>query len=253
MIYFFREASKMAKKIWISKYKKGEPYSYTLGPFPTMELLRKKPELAQRLVLHPDFQAGAEFEVAARDAGVPAVWDAVTLSRIAEKEICLAAAQFAVRDGELNAGAPHVVLVNLSDMGNVGTILRTLLGLGIRDCALIEPCADVFHPRCVRASMGALFSMNLRRYPDFDSYRAAFPDHALFPFMLDSSKDLLEVTPPGDRPFALVFGNESHGLPAEFAAMGQSVRIPQTEDVDSLNVAVAAAIGTFHFLHTGSR
>ncbi len=239
----------MAKKIWISKYKKGEGSSYALGPFPTMELIRKKPEYAEKVVLHPDFKAGAEFEEAAHAAGIPVMWDSATLDRIAEKEICLAAAQFRVFRETLSPETPHVVLVQLSDMGNVGTILRTLLGLGIRDCALIEPCADLFHPRCIRASMGALFSMRVRRYPDFASYRSEFPEHALFPFMLDSSVSLLDAKAPQDRPFSLLFGNESHGLDSEYASLGQCVRIPQTKDVDSLNVAVAAAIGTFHFLH----
>jgi len=243
----------MAKKIWIPKYKKGEEYSYTLGPFPTMELLKKRPELVQMLVLHPDFKAGESFAEAAGAAGIPCVTDRITLERIGEKDLCLAAAQFRVFDVELSSYHPHVVLVNLSDMGNVGTILRTLLGLGIRDCALIEPCADLFHPRCIRASMGALFSMRVKRYSCFEDYRKAFPNHYLFPFMLASSRNLMEVRPQKDHPFALVFGNESHGLPDEFADMGQSVRIPQTEDVDSLNVAVAAAIGTFHFLHSTDR
>jgi len=239
----------MAKKVWFTKYKKQEGYSYTLGPFPTMEAIQKKPEQVLRVVLHPDFKAGSEFEQAARSHGIEAVWDANTLDRVADKEICLAAAQFTPFDSELAADQPHVVLVNLSDMGNVGTILRTLLGLGIRDCAMIEPCADLFHPKCVRASMGAIFSMRVKRYTSFEKYRNEYPEHACFPFMLDSSAELNEVKAPQDRPFALLFGNEARGLDPEFAKIGQAVRIPQTPDVDSLNVAVATAIGTYHFLH----
>jgi TrmH family RNA methyltransferase len=52
-------------------------------------------------------------------------------------------------------------------------------------------------------------------------------------------------------PFTLVFGNEQTGLPAEFARMGQSVMIPQSEEIDSLNLAVAVSVGSYVFLHGG--
>ena len=48
-------------------------------------------------------------------------------------------------------------------------------------------------------------------------------------------------------PFALIMGNEGSGLPAEFAQMGQAVRIPHSHDIDSLNLSIAAAIGMYAF------
>ena len=50
---------------------------------------------------------------------------------------------------------------------------------------------------------------------------------------------------------SLVFGNEQTGLPAEFAQMGQSVMIPQSDEIDSLNLAVAVSVGSYVFLHGG--
>ena len=57
--------------------------------------------------------------------------------------------------------ANHVVLVNPGDMGNMGTIIRTMLGFNYSNLAIIKPGVDVFDPRVIRASMGALF--NTRR------------------------------------------------------------------------------------------
>ena len=132
--------------------------------------------------------------------------------------------------------------------GNVGTILRTALGFGVEDVALIRPCVDLFDPRVVRASMGSMFSLRLRVYDDFARYRADYPAHALYPFMLDGSCSLPEaLAGPVPERYVLVFGNEGSGLPGEFAGMGQPVRIPSNDRIDSLNLAVAAAIGIYGF------
>ena len=126
--------------------------------------------------------------------------------------------------------------------GNVGTVLRTALGLGYDNVALIEPCADIFSPEVVRASMGALFRLNVEVFKSIDEYRASFA-HNLYPFMLSASLPIDKVE--FASPFALVFGNEAHGLSEEFASLGQSVIIPCTDKVDSLNLSIAAAIGMY--------
>jgi len=239
----------MAKKIYIQKYKKDADTSYALGPFPAMELLKRRPQDALQLVMDPEFHGREEFAVLCRERSIPVVYDKNTLERLSEKDICLAAAEFKKFDTALDASSPHVLLVEPSDMGNVGTILRTLLGLGIKDIALVEPCADVFHPRCVRASMGAVFSVRTRKFAQIEEYLSEFRHRTLYPFLVDSSVSLEEVTPPDGKAWTLVFGNESRGLPDSFSRLGQPVRIPQTEDVDSLNLAVAVALGAYRFLH----
>jgi TrmH family RNA methyltransferase len=146
------------------------------------------------------------------------------------------------------------VLHHPSDCGNVGTILRTALGFGVEDVALIRPCVDVFDPRVVRASMGSLFQLRLRVYDDFADYQAEHPDRMLYPFMLDGSSSLPDVL-AGEvsAKWTLVFGNEGSGLPAEFARMGQPVRIPSNDRVDSLNLSIAAAIGIYGFTQKGNK
>jgi len=130
----------------------------------------------------------------------------------------------------------------------VGTILRTALGFGVEDVALIRPCVDVFDPRVVRASMGSMFQLRIRTYEDFAAYEAEPPARPLFPFMLAGSRSLPDVIAQGiPEKWTLVFGNEGSGLPAEFAHKGQPVRIPSNERIDSLNLSIAAAIGIYSF------
>ena len=143
----------------------------------------------------------------------------------------------------LRGHADHVVLVNPSDMGNLGTIIRTMAGFEVADLAIVRPGVDIFDPRVVRASMGAIFQLAFEYYDTFDEYRRAFPDHHLYPFMTGGRVVLRDVR--FERPFALVFGNESWGLPEEFLGVGTPVRIPHSPRIDSLSLPVAVGIGLY--------
>lgn len=226
-------------------------YSYTPGVFPSLELMRVKPEKAMRLLLSERAQGeGVEkLRQVCREHGVREEIADKALRRISGKDNCFAAVVFEKWQAELQSNGPHVVLHHPMDEGNLGTIQRTLLGLGIKDIAIIRPAADPFDPRVVRATMGALFSLRVKQYDSFESYRAEYPGHALYPFMLDGSVMLEEATSQVQTPYALVFGNEGSGLPPEFAQMGQAVRIPHSNEIDSLNLSIAVGIGAYAFVH----
>ena len=224
-------------------------YSYTPGVFPSLELMRVKPEKAMRLLLSERAQGeGVEkLRQVCREHGVREEIADKALRRISGKDNCFAAVVFEKWQAELQSNGPHVVLHHPMDEGNLGTIQRTLLGLGLKDIAVIRPAADAFDPRVVRATMGALFSLRLKQYDSFEAYRQEYPAHRLYPFMLDGSVMLEEAVQTVQQPYALVFGNEGSGLPPEFAKLGQPVRIPSNERIDSLNLSIAAAIGIYEF------
>ena len=236
----------------LSGYKPELDYSYAPGIFPSMECLLGRPEKVRRLLIH----SGAEGRegigkllALAGERGIRAEEADRALSRISGKENCYAAAVFSKFEDALDPEKPQVLLHQPGDAGNVGTILRTALGLGVEDVALVRPCADLFDPRTVRASMGSLFRLRVRVYDSFGEYRAKMGEREYYPFMLDASVPLQEaLKKPVSRRRTLIFGNEGRGLPPEFARIGQPVRIPSNEKVDSLNLAIAAGIGLYAFL-----
>ena len=144
---------------------------------------------------------------------------------------------------KINLGGAYVALENVSDPGNVGTILRTAEALGL-DGALLSPgCADVWSPKVVRASMGAVLRLPLWRAEDLPAALgtlraagmqtlAALPDRAAPP--LDSLSLAGGV--------AAVFGNEGDGLTPAAAAACAPFTIPMRGRAESLCVASAAAI-----------
>ena len=235
----------------LSAYKSELDYSYAPGIFPGMECMLHRPDRVRRLLVHSS-AAGREgtdrLRALAEELGVRVEEADRALARISGKENCYAAVVFEKFEDELNPGKPHVVLHNPGDSGNVGTILRTALGLGIEDVALVRPCVDLFDPKTVRASMGSLFRLRVKVYNTFGEYRTVFPERTLYPFMLDASVPLTEAVREKPECWTLVFGNEGKGLPAEFAAMGQAVRIESNDRVDSLNLAIAAGIGIYEFM-----
>lgn len=233
----------------LEAYRRELSYSYAPGLFPSLEAMTKQPGIVQRLLLSSrgqESQGVQKLLMLAKERNIRVETADKALSRISGKENCFAAAVFEKRESALQ-NLDHIVLHHISDQGNLGTILRTALGFGYHDIAIIRPAADVFDPKVVRSSMGALFSLRVREYDGFDTYRQEFPRHAAYPFMLDGSMQLEDAARSPLRPCALIFGNEGAGLPPEFQTAGQPVRIPSSDEVDSLNLAIAAGIGMYAF------
>ncbi len=231
----------------VKPYKKEFDYSYTLGAFPTFELLDTRPEIVRAVILHPGFTERERITARCAAQGIPVRADERLLMRISPKENCYVAGVFSKYEDRLASDRDHVVLVRPGDMGNLGTIVRTLAGLGIRDLGVVTPCADRFHPRTVRASMGALFRLRIEAFSSFDEYVKQYGERDVYPFMLDGALPLRVADCPVSSRYTLVFGNEATGLDAAFREVGQSVYIPQTAAVDSLNLPIAVGIGVFSF------
>lgn len=236
------------------KYKKEFSHSYTLGPFPTFELLRHRPEQARAVYMREDFRDGEKLRALCEGLNVPCyVWNRA-IERISQKEVCYAAGEFSKYPCHLQEGAPHVALVDPSDMGNLGTIQRTLLGFGIRNLAIIGGGADIWNPKAVRASMGALFQLEIEQFPDFPAYLTAHgSDRDIYPFMLDGGTVLTPESCPESKCYTLVFGNEAAGLPPEYQTYGKTLFIDQTDAVDSLNLAIAVGVGSYLFTQKNRR
>jgi TrmH family RNA methyltransferase len=136
-----------------------------------------------------------------------------------------------------------VMLENIQDAGNLGSILRSTAASGIRTVLLSQGCAFAWSPKVLRAGMGAHFSLEI-----FDNADLAAAVRRLSGRLIATSgharRSLYEVDLRG--PLAWVFGNEGAGVSAELsAAAAEQVRIPMARNTESLNVAAAAAICLF--------
>jgi TrmH family RNA methyltransferase len=236
----------------IKPYKKDSLYSYTLGAFPTYELILSRPDLVYRVLVHSSFTDMDRLKSLCNVNGIPIETNNKLIGRLSGKENCYVVGVFEKYTSQLSMDKPHIVLVNPSNMGNLGTIIRTIVGFGIYDIAIVLPGADIFNPKVVRASMGALFKLNFQPYQSFDEYSRQYKDHDIFTFMLNGKKTLDIKDCPKSKLFSLVFGNEASGLDDSFLSVGTSIMIPQSPDVDSLNLTIAVGIGSYVFMNQNS-
>ena len=88
------------------KYKKEFSHSYTLGPFPTFELLLCRPESAEAVYFEESFTERGKLSEACRAAGVPCICSKRALERISSKENCYAAGVFRKYEGRLSPTCP---------------------------------------------------------------------------------------------------------------------------------------------------
>ena len=234
-------------KKFIKPYKKEFDYSYTSGASVTIELLETRPDLVECIYIHSSFNRPDEVIKLCNRHGIPYIFNDSMFKRINQKENSYVLGIFRKFTSRIDPGATHVVLVNPADMGNLGTIIRTLTGFGINDLAIITPSADIWNPKTIRASMGSFFHMNFRHYDDINDYTGAFPEHRVYTFMTDGEVELCPGIFPERQPVSLVFGNEATGLGERFRHMGTGIKIPQSMSVDSLNLSVAVAVGVFAY------
>lgn len=230
----------------VNKYSKNDGHSYALGATICIELLKNRPGCVRGVFFHSELlpsDARDLVERICRDNKIPVEINDKVFRILSQKENCYMIAVFEKTPETVSAELPHIVLVQPSNAGNLGTIIRTAAGFDVPDLILIRPAADIFDPKVVRASMGAVFLIRHRYFDSFEAYAAAFPDKALYPFMLDGSSDIRDTVFSDNC--ALVFGNEATGLPPEFAQIGHPVRISHTDSIDSLNLPVAVGIGLY--------
>ena len=229
----------------VKRYKKEDEFTYSLGATVTMEYLLGRPSDVCEVLLHPSFRSEdtiAKIRQICSDHSIPVRTEEKAFNILSQKENCFVAGVIRKTSQIIEPGN-HIVLVNPSNDGNMGTIMRSALGFGFRDIAVITPAADPDDPKTIRASMGARAKERVCMYPSFEDYREQFPSNSLYPFMLDGSVMLGTVTI--SEPFSLIFGNEATGLPASFASVGTPVRIDHGPDIDSLNLPIAASIAMY--------
>jgi TrmH family RNA methyltransferase len=145
------------------------------------------------------------------------------------------------------AGGPALVAVgaDISDPGNAGTLIRLAEAMGAAAVVFSGDAVDPHNGKCVRSSAGSIFALPVVRAADtaalIDRLRAS--GLQVLATTLDGEVSLDDADALLTAPTAWVFGSEAHGLPSDIARRADHrVLIPMSGDIDSLNVAVSAAI-----------
>lgn len=135
---------------------------------------------------------------------------------------------------------PALLLDDLRDPGNLGTLIRTADWFGFPSLICSSATAEVFNPKVVRAAMGSLFRLQITYLNDFSGFVENHVDQIWSADM--NGTDISEIK-LSERPM-LLMGNEANGLSPEIRAIPnlEKVSIPQFGKGESLNVGIAAGI-----------
>ena len=136
-----------------------------------------------------------------------------------------------------------IILEDVQDPGNVGTIVRTAEGAGAAGIILSRGCADIFSPKTIRSTMGSVFRVPFAYADDLCEVIKQAREAGITSYAAHLNGTECFDDPPYKGGTALLIGNEGNGLSPELTAQADHlVRIPMEGRLESLNAAVAAGI-----------
>ena len=132
-----------------------------------------------------------------------------------------------------------IYLNNIADPGNMGTILRTALAFNFKNIVLDSTCVDLYNAKTISAAKNSFFRLNI-----FEDKDGSWIANNKLPIYITSSHGDTDLDNfKAHDKFCLVLGNESHGVsPAIENLARRKIKINISDNIESLNVSVAAAI-----------
>lgn len=189
-----------------------------------------------------------------RAAGVPVeivsdnVMSAMSDTKTPQGVLCVVRQQHYALADMLSAKTPRLMLLEeVRDPGNLGTILRAGEGAGISGVLLTPGCVDIYNPKTIRSTMGSLYRVPFLYIEDTDMlFDELHTKHLpVYAAALDpgAAKNFSYETVDYRSGCVFAVGNEANGLTPELIARADAcVHIPMEGQVESLNAAVAASI-----------
>ena len=147
----------------------------------------------------------------------------------------------------INVKNPHImVLDNLQDPGNLGTIFRTAEAAGVTGIVLSRDCVDIYNPKVIRSTMGAIYRMPFVYVDDLLDALSKMKEKGIKTYAAHlKGKNSYDRENYKDA-CAFLIGNEGNGLREEISDKADIwIRIPMEGEAESLNAAVAAAVLMF--------
>ncbi len=228
----------------MSIYKKTDNISYAIGAFVTFELINYKKEYVKEILISKSTKLELKNKIInlCKKNDIKYSYNDKTINKITSKKNVYIIGIFYKYNQNLSK-ENHIILDNPSNFGNLGTIFRSCIAFDFNNVALIGNSADYFNPQVIRASMGAIFHLNISQFKDINEYKKNYKNK-LFSFMLNTDTKLNSII-KFKTPFSLIFGNEATGLDDQYKYISTPIKIESSSRVDSLNITSAVSIALY--------
>lgn len=149
-----------------------------------------------------------------------------------------------IEEGALQSMGQTLCLCGVRDPSNLGAIIRSAAAFGTETLLLSADCADLYHPKTLRAAMGNLFKLSAFTVSDLPGTLHELQRTGRRIYAAELRTGAVSLTSVSVRKKDIfLIGNEGHGIPNEISACADgSVYIPMEEGVESLNASVAASV-----------
>ncbi|MDO4578986.1 MAG: RNA methyltransferase [Acinetobacter sp.] len=167
------------------------------------------------------------------------------LSTLGTTLACLAIVDLPSSSQALDYQADTLILENVQDPGNVGTLLRSAAAAGIQQIVCTKGSASLWSPRVLRAGMGAHFSLQTFENIQLEEILEQFKIPV---YVTSSHRSTSLYTKDLSQPCVWILGNEGQGVSDYALAHAEAVTIPQPGGQESLNVAIAGSVCFFEMV-----
>lgn len=139
-----------------------------------------------------------------------------------------------------------MILDNLQDPGNMGTILRTAEAAGVTGVVMSKDCVDIYNSKVIRSTMGSIFRVPFVYVQDIEAAVREMKRAGIKTYAAHLAGQCAYEEPDYKEPCAFMIGNEGNGLRDEVASLADTyILIPMAGQVESLNAAIAATVLMF--------
>lgn len=211
------------------------------------EVMSLRPDLLQMILIRDDFSSGLHFPME------PVILSVSDFEKITQTVHSQGIVTVSRKPEPIAPDAPAadsfaLVLDQVRDPGNFGTILRTARAAGLHEIYLTKGCADPYSDKVIRSASGAQFALGLRFYEDLDEMSVTLKNlgfHTFYRTLPAGGENVFKAKDLFDRT-AIILGCESTGVSALDGSLGLNIPMPGT--AESLNVAQAATIILFDYV-----
>jgi len=147
----------------------------------------------------------------------------------------------------LNNSKKVLLLENIKDTGNLGTIIRTSVAFGVDAIVLYGESVDLYNPKCVRASVGNLWKIPVVQIRDLSELKEQFKNYEKIATLPKAKTYLKDFSV--NEPWLLMFGSEAEGLGADLINIAtKELKIEMPGNVESLNLSISCGIVLYELL-----
>lgn len=183
----------------MKKYSINDSFTYVLGISLIIDCLKRKPKEILNVYLSSNVNENKDYELLislCKKNSIKYSIDDKVINTISTKENCYGIAVINKFDFKLSSNR-HIILKDINDEGDLGTIIRSLASFNIYDLVLINSNIDIYSPKVIRSSMGGYFYVNINKFDSLDDYLDNY-NRKIISIGLKGNNELSKMSIKGD-------------------------------------------------------